>query len=97
MKMVCPRKIGLLALAPALLLLAESALAQNERPTSPAPTAPSPDTRKQIPGPSGQSQAPADSQSKITISPTLVVVPVTVKDNRGNLVPDLKKDEFRVF
>ena len=27
----------------------------------------------------------------------LVVVPVTVKDARGNLVGDLRQDEFRIF
>ena len=31
------------------------------------------------------------------MNPTLVVLPVTVKDQNGTLVPDLKKDEFRVF
>ncbi len=89
MKMNCPRKIGRLALAPVLLLLSTSAFAQNTRPSFPTPTAPPPDVRTQKPDPSQQSQAPVDSQSKIVIPSTLVVIPVTVKDNRGNLVPDL--------
>jgi VWFA-related protein len=33
----------------------------------------------------------------ISTTTTEVIVPVTVKDRSGNLVPDLKKDEFRVF
>ncbi len=99
MKMNCPRKIARLALAPAFLLLctSTSAFAQNTRPSFPTPTAPPPDVRAQKPDPSQQSQAPVDSQSKIVIPSTLVVIPVTVKDNRGNLVPDLKRDEFRIF
>jgi VWFA-related protein len=64
-----------------------------------------------IPGGSRQpeppeAQAPArqeppapqnDAQARITINSNLVVLPVTVKDGDGNLVPDLGKDEFRVF
>ena len=47
--------------------------------------------------------APANPQAKPGQVPTIrrtveeVIVPVTVKDRNGNLVADLKKDEFRVF
>jgi Ca-activated chloride channel family protein len=43
---------------------------------------------------------PADKQqgpAPIRITTKTVVVPVTVKDRSGNLVPDLRRDEFRVF
>jgi len=39
----------------------------------------------------------SDAQAKITVNTSLVVLPVTVKDHSGNLVPDLRRDEFRVF
>jgi VWFA-related protein len=39
----------------------------------------------------------SDARAKITVNANLVVLPVTVKDHSGRLVPDLGKDEFRVF
>jgi len=42
-------------------------------------------------------QAPSDSRGKIRSTVELVVVPVTVKDSKGNLVDDIQRDEFRVF
>src|SRR5277367_6018242 len=39
----------------------------------------------------------SDARAKITVNANLVVLPVTVKDHDGRLVPDLDKDEFRVF
>jgi VWFA-related protein len=39
----------------------------------------------------------SDARAKITVNANLVVLPVTVKDRSGRLVPDLGKDEFRVF
>ena len=39
----------------------------------------------------------SDARAKITVNANLVVVPVTVKDRTGRLVPDLGKDEFRIF
>jgi Ca-activated chloride channel family protein len=41
--------------------------------------------------------APPKGQGKITFSVNEVVVPVTVKDRSGSLVPDLRIDEFRIF
>src|SRR5258708_3706911 len=40
---------------------------------------------------------PSDARAKISVNSQLVVLPVTVKDRSGNLVPDLRRDEFRVF
>jgi VWFA-related protein len=39
----------------------------------------------------------SDVQARITVNSNLVILPVTVKDRSGELVPDLKRDEFRVF
>jgi len=39
----------------------------------------------------------SEARAKITVNANLVVLPVTVKDSNGRLVPDLGKDEFRVF
>jgi VWFA-related protein len=47
----------------------------------------------QAPKAAAQSQAP----TKIVVTTTTVVDPVTVKDRSGNLVADLRKDEFRIF
>jgi Ca-activated chloride channel homolog len=48
-----------------------------------------------------KAQQPAAEQSeartKISINSDLVVLPVTVKDRYGNLVPDLQREEFRIF
>jgi Ca-activated chloride channel family protein len=40
---------------------------------------------------------PSDARAKISVNSNLVVLPVTVKDRSGNLVADLRSDEFRVF
>src|SRR3979490_2402059 len=40
---------------------------------------------------------PSDARAKIIVNSNLVILPVTVKDRSGNLVPDLGRDEFRVF
>ena len=50
--------------------------------------------------PAAQETKPADKQqgpAPIRVITNTVVVPVTVKDRNGNLVPDLRRDEFRVF
>jgi VWFA-related protein len=56
----------------------------------------------QEPTPAGQEQSPpAPAQQGgpaiIRIPVNQVIVPVTVKDGAGRLVPDLRRDEFRVF
>jgi len=50
----------------------------------------------ETPPPQAQGQTP-DSRGKIRSTVELVVVPVTVKDSKGNLIADIGKDEFRVF
>ena len=51
---------------------------------------------------SSPSQQPAaspqsDAQAKIIRNVNYVVLPVTVKDGAGRLVPDLQRDDFRVL
>jgi Ca-activated chloride channel homolog len=59
---------------------------------------PAPQTA-QAPPAAGQpsTQGQSDAQAKITVNSNLVILPVTVKDSAGNLVPDLRRDEFRVL
>lgn len=47
------------------------------------------------PGQSATSQS--EAQAKIRVNSDLVILPVTVKDRNGNLVPDLRSKEIRVF
>jgi len=52
----------------------------------------------QEPAPPPQDNARlSEARAKITVNANLVVLPVTVKDRGGRLVPDLGKDEFRIF
>ncbi len=39
----------------------------------------------------------SDAQNKISVNSDLVVLPVTVKNQSGDLVPDLERSEFRIF
>ncbi len=47
-----------------------------------------------LPQPAAQQ---SEARTKISVNSDLVVLPVTVKDRHGNVVPDLRKDEFRIF
>ena len=50
--------------------------------------------------PKQQGSAPPanqDTRSRIVVRTELVIVPVTVKDRSGQLVPDLEQDDFRIF
>jgi Ca-activated chloride channel homolog len=85
--MKCPRKIAYVAFASAFLLCGATLEGQN----------PTPPPANPAPGPLAAPQAKPAQQPKIVANTTEVVVPVTVKDRNGNLVPDLKKDEFRIF
>jgi Ca-activated chloride channel family protein len=40
---------------------------------------------------------PSDAQTKIRVNSELVILPVTVKNQFGELVPDLEQSDFRVF
>jgi Ca-activated chloride channel family protein len=89
--MKSPRRIACTAAA-----LLFSFFAIHAHPQEPQPVAPA------TPTPSSQSPAsPATPQNaqgpKIVVPVNLVIVPVTVKDKSGRLVPDLHKEEFRIF
>jgi VWFA-related protein len=91
------RKTAIVALA-TLLIPFLSMNAQETKPDTPAPT---PEVQQQ---PSGAQQPPpvdtdaaANRQGRIIIPVNQVIVPVTVKDHSGRLVPDLTKDDFRIF
>jgi Ca-activated chloride channel family protein len=95
------------ALALIFVLLVAPCFAQDPVPESPTPKVPVqpqlPDTSTpplKAPPPQTPNQRPvsaSDSPTRIVLNPTLVLLPVTVKDRSGNLVADLKRDEFRVF
>jgi VWFA-related protein len=72
-----------------LLVLAIPAGAQSPSPQHATPGVPA----QQRPAPPAQS----DTRSRIVSRTELVLVPVTVKDGRGQLVGDLEQNEFRVF
>jgi Ca-activated chloride channel family protein len=38
-----------------------------------------------------------EAQARITVNSNLVVLPVTVKDRSGEMIPDLRREDFRVF
>jgi len=85
--MKSPRRIAFLSLSAAGLLAL--AAAHGQTPDSPATKTPA-----TAPPAATQQQAPTP---RISTTTAIVVVPVTVKDRSGNLVADLKRDEFRVF
>lgn len=81
------RKIALVAgvvlLTPALALIPLRAQQQGSAPPPQSQTPPAQQPQQQPPG--------------IKVQVNQVVVPVTVKDGAGRLVPDLRKDEFRIL
>jgi VWFA-related protein len=83
--MKSPRKIAHLGFACAVVFAATVVQGQTSTP-HPAPQG----------SPPNQEVKP-EQGPKITIPVTEVIVPVTVKDRNGNLVADLKRDDFRVF
>jgi VWFA-related protein len=82
--------------APVLLLALAAQAPQDPPPPAQATQAPSQ-------APQDGSAPPPDvprlseARAKITVNANLVVLPVTVKDREGRLVPGLGKDEFRVL
>src|SRR5580693_3568772 len=66
--------------------------AQETKPDTPAPS-----PNAQQPPPPADTDAASNGQARIRIPVNQVIVPVTVKDGSGRLVPDLGKDEFRIF
>src|ERR1700741_4692535 len=60
--------------------------ASDEIPKAPPNKSPQPAQRQQ------NDPRLSEAQAKITVNTSLVVLPVTVKDRSGNLVPDLRRD-----
>jgi len=79
------------------LLLAPLAYVAAQNPVK--PPKPNPDSQQPAPTQPAPQIPPrmSDTQARITVNSNLVILPVTVKDRSGELVPDLKRDEFRVF
>lgn len=101
MTLKCPRRTALLVLALSLSLLATINLAQEPVPDSPTPKTPPP-SQSPVTLPAHSTLSPSDTPvsqppPRISVSSNLVLLPVTVKDRNDNLVPDLKRDEFRIF
>ncbi len=71
-------------------------LAQDPHPQEQAPSLGSPGAQRK-PQPAAPEAPKQDSRGSIRTTVSLVVVPVTVKDNAGELVTDLQQNDFRVF
>src|SRR6266704_5634664 len=75
----------------ATMLAAGSVLVQAKQ----SPTEEIPRTQTQpLPQPTTQQ---SEARTKISVNSDLVVLPVTAKDRHGNLVPDLHREEFRIY
>jgi len=109
MMMKSLRKTAFGAIAVLLLAPLPYVAAQNPvKPPKPTPDTQTQPAPTQTPTQTPPAQTPAnrpgenpprqsDVQARITVNSNLVILPVTVKDKSGELVPDLKRDEFRVF
>src|SRR5215813_821731 len=62
-----------------------------------AQSAPAPTSVPPRPNTPSNAATQSDAQTKISINSDLVVLPVTVKNQYGDLVPDLQESEFRIF
>lgn len=87
----------------AIAFLALSPSVDARQPQSTTPAAPASQNAKPA-TPASQSNQPegappqqGGTRARIVARTDLVIVPVTVKDNHGQLVADLTKDDFRVF
>ncbi len=74
---------------PIAYLVARAGQQPNTAPARPQPGAPQA---------GAQTDPPLnDAQARITVNSRLVVLPVTVKDRSGEMIPDLERGDFRVF
>src|SRR5215470_6428756 len=84
-----------------LVFSAATVLAQDPPPApvpkvNPPPVTPSPAASAPQDNPP-RTAATSDSQGTLRVNVNLVILPVTVKDGAGRLVPDLTRNEFRIF
>src|SRR6202048_3512936 len=91
------RKIAFAALAtlPAYAVYLAAQTAGQSAPAQAAPASGGTQSVPARPAPTGPPQS--EERAKISVNSNLVILPVTVKDRSGNIVPDLRRDEFRVF
>ncbi len=80
------RTAGLIILASIAAVLLVPALAQQETATPPAAPAAQP-----------AGKAAADATPIFRVNSNLVIVDITVKDKSGNLIPNLKQDDFTIY
>jgi Ca-activated chloride channel family protein len=101
------RKSTILAAATLAIVPLAFLNSQEPKPDTPTPVPGAQPPPGQAPAQT-PAQTPADTpgapangqgtgQGRIVFSVNQVIVPVTVKDSEGRLVPDLRKDEFRIF
>jgi VWFA-related protein len=95
------RKIAVWSCA-ALVAAPAAYLAARPRPTpaaaQAAETAPPATQQARPTDPQAPNNPPMnDAQARITVNSRLVVLPVTVKDRGGEMIPDLERGDFRVF
>jgi VWFA-related protein len=62
-----------------------------------AQSAPAPSPQASDSAPASTIATQSDAQNSISVNSDLVVLPVTVKNQLGDLVPDLRESEFRIF
>jgi len=97
LKQIMARAIPLLGIIVLPMCISPSVQPQQTPSSQPSPSqqpAPSqlpPPSLQRAPAPQNKTQAPIVSRSEA------VIVPVTVKDNKGQLVGDLERDDFRIF
>jgi Ca-activated chloride channel family protein len=88
------RKIALWSCAAFVFLPCAYLAARAGQQPSTQPPRPQPGT----PQAGAQNDPPMnDAQARITVNSRLVVLPVTVKDRSGEMIPDLERGDFRVF
>src|SRR5262252_4099326 len=103
--MKSPRKTPLLRSIPALtasalLLFGVAALLAQDPPPAPVPKVSPPPISQSPPASASQDNAthtPSDNQGTLRVNVNLVILPVTVKDRSGRLVPDLTRTDFRIL
>ena len=103
--MKSPRKTPLLRSIPALtasalLLFGVAALLAQDPPPAPVPKVSPPPISQSPPASASQDNAthtPSDNQGTLRVNVNLVILPVTVKDRTGRLVPDLTRSDFRIL
>jgi Ca-activated chloride channel family protein len=105
--MKSPRKTEFLRSVPALIAslvlfaVAARVIAQDP-PPAPVPKVSPPISQSPAVNSSQQTtpptlQAASDNQTTLRVNVNLVILPVTVKDSAGHLVPDLTRTEFRIL